>query len=161
MKRDVDGSLGRQMLRHEGVELRHDGLNAQRVLLEKQRRIVLLDNQRGFRSRFAIARFVLTCADAANAVSVYAHKQILRRLHTPFPRDSQQSHFDIVDNGCHRDLRFTEQDLSKSKRSLTGDHWNVQPLPWLRRVFSCASQNRDIYSRRFLKRTLTTKILAW
>src|SRR5215813_5809622 len=118
MERDIDGSLGCEMIRHESVKLRHDGLNIQWVFVQEQRRVVFLDNQCRLCGSLTVARFVLACADAVGAASVYAHEQILRRLHTPFPRDAQQSHLDIVDNGCHRDLRFTEQRSSQIKAFL-------------------------------------------
>src|SRR5262245_30532838 len=148
MKRDVDGGLRCEMLRHERIELGHDGLNVQRIFLQEQRRIVLLDNQRGLCSGLAVARFVLACADAAGAIAgMNADEQIFRRLHAPFARDAQQNHFHFIDNMCHMSSDFSEPSLCKSKRSLTGDHSNVQEA--LARISSCTRQTRGIYSRRF------------
>src|SRR4030095_250681 len=151
MERDVDGGLGCEMLRHERVELGHDGLNVQRIFLQEQRRIVLLDNQPGLCRGLAIAGFVLTCADAAGAIGMNAYEQLFRRLHAPFTRDAQQDDFYFVDKRWHGLLLIHERSCVRAKAFLNRRELKCpELLQWLRAsVLSCAYKSRGIYSRRF------------
>src|SRR5215831_13116646 len=102
MERDIDGSLGCEMIRNESIKLRHDGLNIQWVFLQEQWRVVFLDNQRRLCGGLTVARFVLACADAADTIAgMNADKQILSWRHAALARDAQQNHFHIVDQSCH------------------------------------------------------------
>src|SRR5262249_46966047 len=106
MERYIDGSLGCEMIRHESVKLRHDGLNIQWVFVQEQWRVVFLDNQCRLCGGLTVARFVLACADAADTIAgKNANKQNFNWRHAALARGAQQNHFPIVDRRFHGILR--------------------------------------------------------